>query len=536
MNAVIYCRVSTEEQATEGYSLLAQEEACRIFATRHGYHVDRVFVEPGASAKTVNRPALQQLLTYCTKNHKSTNAVIVYKLDRLSRNMVDYTTLIACFSRLNMVLHSATEPLDESAAGKLMKNVIASLAQFDNDMKGERTKSGIRQALKEGRWPFHAPIGYKFGTTPDQKKVLVKSDEASLVVDLFSLFEKGVYKQSDIIDLMAKRGLKRKLTKQTLAYILRNPIYMALIKHRFLDEAVKGIHEALISEKTFFTVQALLDGRKPTATPRMRNHPDFPLRNFAQCPLCKKGLTGSWSTSQSGVKYPYYHCFRKGCATKPIKRLEIESAFIAFLDTLKPSEAALRLFKAILIDAWKEKKAGQLTEQHRLETAINELEARKQRIDDLMIRNTFDEETYRDQVSKIRQELMVRRLELNELTIDQNNLEACLNYCNAFLENPAKLWANADINTKQRFQNLVFPRGITFKAGVIETSAISPIFKLFQEKNGDESKLAPRAGLEPATFPLTAGRSTIELPRKKVRNNWGFIQFKPDFRQVGASS
>ncbi len=188
------------------------------------------------------------------------------------------------------------------------------------------------------------------------------------------------------------------------------------------------------------------------------------------------------------------------------------------MESLKPTDEALALFNAVLIDAWKDQKAGHLAELDRLKERIRQLETRKQRI---------DEQTYKEQSELVRQDLMLRRLEMNELTVDQNDLEACINYCQGFLKSAAKLWASADTNMKQRFQNLIFPKGITFQAGVIGTSEISPIFKIFQQTDGDQSKLAPRAGLEPATWRLTVARSTIELPRKKLRcenrkNHWSY--------------
>ena len=492
MKTVIYCRVSTDEQAKEGYSLQAQETTCRNYAERLGYQVDLVFVERGQSAKTTNRPELQRLLSYCSKNKETIDALLIYKLDRLSRNMVDHTNLMVFFGKLGIDVKSATEHIDQTSVGKLTKNMIASFAQFENDVKSERTKSGMLQALKEGRWVWPAPIGYRFERRADKKAYLIESSEAAYVQEIFGLFEKGTYKQTDVIALINKRGFRRRLSKQSLNQILRNPLYAGLIKHPWLDQLVKGIHEPMISEETFLRVQAILDGRRPTATAKQRNHPDFPLRNFAKCPLCGQKLTGSWSTSRTKKRYAYYHCHTKGCAYKTVRKNEMERVFYAKLEHLKPSEAVLELFTAIVVDVWQEKHAERIKEQNRLELELRQLENRKARIDELMIQGTFDEETYKEQLEQLEQQRMVRQLELNEAKIERNDIEACLNYCNAFLKNLAKLWANADVNLKQRFQNLVFPQGIKYEGGSIGTALISPIFKLLQQENSEQSIMAPR--------------------------------------------
>ena len=401
MKAVSYCRVSTDEQAREGYSLQAQEQICRAYSERQGYEVAEVFIERGQSAKTTNRPELQRLLSYCSKNQQIINALVVYKLDRLSRNMVDHTNLMVFFSKLGIDVKSATEHIDQTSVGKLTKNMIASFAQFENDVKSERTKSGMLQALKEGRWVWPAPVGYRFERRADKKAYLVKSSEAEYVQEIFGLFGKGTYKQIDVIALINKRGFRRRLSKQSLNQILRNSLYAGLIKHPWLDQHVKGIHESLISEEMFLRIQAILDGRRPTATAKQRNHPDFPLRNFAKCPLCNQNLTGSWSTSRAKKRYAYYHCHTKGCTYKAVRKQEMERVFYAKLEQLKPSEAVLELFTAIVVDVWQEKHAERIKEQKRLELELRQLENRKARIDELMIQGTFDEETYKEQLEQL---------------------------------------------------------------------------------------------------------------------------------------
>jgi len=157
MKAIIYCRVSTKEQAEKGYSLEGQEKECRQFALNQGLEVVKVFVERGESAKTQDRTQLKNLIQYCVQNKKKLSALIIWKYDRLARNLSDPTELVKNFSSLGIRLLSATENNEENAVGKLMRNIIGTFAQFENDVKSERTTNGMKQAIQQGRWCWRAP-------------------------------------------------------------------------------------------------------------------------------------------------------------------------------------------------------------------------------------------------------------------------------------------------------------------------------------------------------------------------------------------
>ena len=160
IRAVLYCRVSTKEQ-TLNLSLSTQLEACREYCTREGFDVAAEFIEQGESAKTADRTELQRLLAYCRQHRSQVQYLIVYNLSRFARDRHDHVLLRVLLQRLGVTLRSVTEPIDDSSTGKLMEGVLASFAQFDNDVRADRTKAGMQKALRSGRWPFQAPLGYR---------------------------------------------------------------------------------------------------------------------------------------------------------------------------------------------------------------------------------------------------------------------------------------------------------------------------------------------------------------------------------------
>lgn len=294
MNAIIYIRVSTTEQAETGYGLKTQEETCLEYAKRQNINILRLFIEKGESAKNTNRTELRKLLDFIQTCYNEIDYLIVFKLDRLARNLVDYTNLLSILTKYGILLKSATETIGESPEGKLMQNIIASFAQFDNDQKSQRTILGMKQAVKEGRWIWLAPYGYKHEMV-NNKSLLVFSKDKKNVKKIFNDFLKGK-RQYEISEDFKSKGIK--ISFQKVAYILTNPIYAGIIKTTLFDEPIKAIHKPIIAETTFYRVQELLNkNTKKLYKPTLSY--DFPLTRFLKCPYCNRNLKGSWSKGRS---------------------------------------------------------------------------------------------------------------------------------------------------------------------------------------------------------------------------------------------
>ena len=159
IGAVIYIRVSTKGQ-TENLSLPTQLKSCEEYCQRQGFEVLARFREEGESAKTVDRTELQKLLQYCRTHKGRVQFVVVFNLTRFAREKYDHFATRAHLKSLGISLRSATEPIDDTSTGKLMEGVLAAFAQFDNDVRSDRTRAGMRAALELGRWTFLAPLGY----------------------------------------------------------------------------------------------------------------------------------------------------------------------------------------------------------------------------------------------------------------------------------------------------------------------------------------------------------------------------------------
>ena len=499
-SAVIYCRVSTEEQAVGGSSLASQETACRKFAMENGYAIEAVFIERGESAKTQNRTEFRKLLDFCAKEHKRIAAVIVWKTDRLTRSMDDLLNITKNLEKVGISVLTVTEANGNTPEATMIRNMNGVFAQYENDKNSERTKAGIAQAVREGRW-LHAPRGYEFGASAG-KRVLFPDAEAKYVVLAFELAEKGIYTQEDIRRRLKKGGFD--ISKQTLNKTLRNSVYAALLPNPDFEgggeKYLKAIHQPLIAQDVYFKVQAILDGKRPAIVPKQRNNPEFPLRRYLKCKVCGRPLTGS----KAKGKFPYYHCMNKGCPR--YKRDEVEASFYEYLKFIRPRPELLALLERVVMDKYGERTADMEKARHRLSSELEKLRGEKERVRKLVISGTFSDEDYKAEVRRIAAIEQERDAELRELSVSHNAQE-CWSYAKTFLAQMPDLWRDGDLPKKQRFQSLFFPEGFSYDGKNIGTAKLPLFFQHFYPVRAYKSNCGWLTGFEPATSRATAERS-----------------------------
>ena len=487
LKAVIYCRVSTKEQL-EGYSLKYQEAECMRFAERYEIEVLKCFIDRGESAKTAERTELKNLLKFIALHKKEISYIIIHKIDRLSRNVNDTSSLCVLFSKLGIELKSVTENIDNSPVGKFIINVLSSCAQFDNDIRAERTTKGMIEAIKEGRWVHRAPFGYK-NIKINGKKTISPNENAKYVSKAYECYSKGILTQTEIVRLLKLEGFES-CTKQHLNKILNNYLYAGIIKDVLLDEPVEGSFQSIIGKETFYLVQGILKGKRPSFEKRLINNPDFPLRHFLICPYCGKFITGSWSKGKT-KRYAYYHCVTKNCQFGNIRKEVIESEFIKALEKLEPKEKVLDLFSEILNEVWEEKQKDQYVLIKKIEKDISDLKNRKNKIADLAIEDVFNDKTFKEQNEIVENEIVLKTIQLNELSIDYDDISKCINSCEYFLKNISKLWITSELQLRQKFQKIIFPEGIIFKDRIIGTPKISTVFRVLNPEIEEKSTMVP---------------------------------------------
>lgn len=209
--------------------------------------------------------------------------VVVFNLTRFARDKYDHFALRSHLQSLGISLRSATEPIDDTSTGKLMEGVLAAFAQFDNDVRSDRTRAGMKAALELGRWVFLAPIGYLNVPRSMGKSLMHDPKRAPLVRRAFEEYATGRFTKEQLLKQVRTWGLTNRrdkpLTSQAIG--VRNCLYAGIVDvPEYGVRGKRGDFEPLISEELFYRAQAVLSGRLPSTTPKQR------IRTSRYAPLC----------------------------------------------------------------------------------------------------------------------------------------------------------------------------------------------------------------------------------------------------------
>ncbi len=508
MKGVIYVRVSSFEQV-EGTSLDSQEKICRNFCQEKGIEIKKLFKEEGESAKTAERSRFLEAIEYCRKNKKQIDAFVVWKVDRFARNTEDHFAVRKILMDYGVSLFSVTEPIGNDPSGKFMETVLAGAAEFDNAIRRQRSVGGMEARLKQGIYPWRAPLGYKCihnkkhgekKTSPDQPDKNI----FPIIQRGLKEYSKGLVSQTESARLMDEWGLAEKRGKKTTAQIVHKMLhknlkfYAGIIVNPWGGEEIKGEHEPMISDDEYIAIRNVLL-KKKRSFKSLRDNPDFPLRGTVNCSCCGISLTGSFSSGNGG-KYAYYHCYNKECSLygKVIGKKKIEEDFCEKLKEIKPSKKFLDFFEATVVDLWKEKRKSFEVEVNRFQRKLSELEKKRKRIFEMREDGSYTKNEFVERKKMIENEILATKISLSESNIDKFDVEAVLVYVRRFVKNLDRQWFDLPVRTKKRFQKLIFPEGISYhREEGFGTAQFGLIFQLNKTFCENKSPLVAPRGIEP---------------------------------------
>lgn len=310
MKAAIYVRVSTVDQAEEGYSIDEQLDKLRKYCDIKDWAVYDTYIDPGYSGSSIKRPAIERLITDAKK--KRFDTVVVYKLDRLSRSQKDTLYLIEdVFAKHDVAFVSLNENFDTTTAfGKAMVGIISAFGQLEREQITERMQMGKVGRAKSGKpmsWVKN-PFGYKY----IDGEYVIQELEASLIKRIFTDYMSGVSitKLRDILNEEGYIGKDIKWSYRTIRQALDNPVYAGDIK--FKGEVYRGNHKPIVSRELFDAVQAELEVRQKQAYEQSNNHRPFQakymLSGSIRCGQCGAPLSIQIGRLKDGTNSYRYHC------------------------------------------------------------------------------------------------------------------------------------------------------------------------------------------------------------------------------------
>ena len=331
----IYTRKSTDEGLDRDFSSLdAQREAgeAYILSQRSEGWValpDR-YDDGGFTGANMDRPALLRLLADARAGR--IDCIVVYKVDRLSRSLLDFARIMGVFEAHGVSFVSVTQQFNTATSmGRLVLNVLLSFAQFEREMIAERTRDKIVAARRRGKWTGGVPVlGYD--VAPEGGRLVVNEEEAARAREIFQLYLKRRSLLS-VVSELDRRGWHTKrrackngnarggkpFTKTAVSFLLKNPLYAGNV--RCGDAVYPGEHQAIIDERTWRRVQRLLKRHGRSCGERRANGHDPLLKGLLYCDPCGVAMTQS-VTKRNGKSYRYYVCLnaqKRGWATCPTK-------------------------------------------------------------------------------------------------------------------------------------------------------------------------------------------------------------------------
>lgn len=525
MKAIIVTRFSDEKQKG-GTSTEVQEQTCRSYCADHQYEIIGIKKFQAQSAKASNTERVKLLLEFCKKYRDRADVLVVYKLDRFARDVGLHYFIKSELLKLNIILRSATEPIDDSPAGKFTENMLAAVAQFDNDQKTERVNSAMRNKLEKGIWQWRVPLGYKNMQTDRGKSDIAKvvEGEAQYAKKIFNWYASGQMGISEISEAMQGTGLIHqkgqhkgkpiKFSPQTIHNILTNEFYIGIMHVKTWDERFDGAHETFIDAKTWEACQARLNPpKKEDKMTRKQINPDFPLRDNLICGYCDRKMTAAWTQGKL-QKYAYYYCGRPDCSnpgTKTVGKTEFENEFMEFLNKLEPSKELQREIHDRLLVRYKQRQDEFETDASRQRKRLNQLEKKKQNLVEA-IADGFDKEDIAEALKKIKQEIGLVKLALNESHTGEFEMELMLDYADKFFGRMAMLWNDAPLKQKVQLQRTLFPDGIiySYEEGGFSNTKLRPYIGYMWEAKASSTINVSQQSLSwntysQASYPLIPG-------------------------------
>lgn len=516
-NAILYARVSTDEQADKGFSLRDQEEKLKSYCKINNIEIVGIYRED-YSAKTFNRPEFKKLMQFAKKNTKIVDEVLFIKWDRFSRNTTASYNVIKTFNDIGIVVNAIEQPLDLTIPEQgIMLAVYLSMPEVENQRRSLNVISGMRRAFKEGRYVASPPKGYSMGRDNSNKPILQPNNDAKYIQEGFELLASGLYNQKEILSMLRSKGLKT--SKSAFGRIIRNTLYCGDIYIKaFKDEkemVVDGIHEPIVTKALFYKVQAIVDGgKKQFKLTHKKVNPKYPLKDFVLCPTCHNPLLASASKGRS-KHYAYYHCV-KPCNTR-YKAEEVALWFQEFLSGISLHKNARTLLDKMIMERFKtQSKMHKLGPSHYKK--LNEIDNRLNKLNDLFIDGDIDADDYHK--TKNRYQNIFRELKVKEEA--QNKQSEILEVYKKGLkklESIDSLFVNSEIDQKRKLIGSIFPKKFQFEKNEVRTADINPALlkiasinkglqrnkKRDKSKKVDLSQLVLKAGLEPARPLLTTG-------------------------------
>jgi len=422
METGIYVRVSTEEQAQEGYSIRAQEQKLKDFARIKDWSIYKIYADEGISGKNITqRPAINEMLSDIQSGQLKN--VVVYKIDRLTRSTADLIYLVDLFNQYDCSFNSLSESIDtQTASGRMFLKIIGIFAEFERENIIERVKLGLEKKVKEGYSLCSRTASYGYTRKDGDKIQTINEKEAQVVREIFDMYVNqgmtlfAIAKHFNILKIPTKEGNTWFIT--TVRRILTNGNLVGNVRHHIIDgranHEYEGQHEAIIKEKLFNEAQKLLAKNEKISRTKKPKYENY-FSGFLVCSQCGRKLQThcvytklkDGTTSYSGG----YCCAGRSvkfCNASGMSQKKAEKAFQEYIDQF----AELNVVDKINIQEQEFQKKKQLEQVIVYQEKLRQLDTKEREVLNRYVDNEIEFEEYTSMKKRIRNDKQFVETEL----------------------------------------------------------------------------------------------------------------------------
>lgn len=492
-----YVRVSTEEQAREGYGLAAQEQAVRAHCQAQGWELVEVYVDAGRSGKSVRgREELARLLADAGAGRLQ--RVIFWKLDRLARNLRDLLDICDRLEALEVGIVSIQEAIDTGTpAGRMVRSFLGAVAEFEREVITERIKAGIAEKARQGELVGPLPLGYR--RDEESGAVVVDGAVAPLIREAFVRYATGAYSLRDMAHWASEVGLRSSegnpIDRLSVRKILTNVAYTGQVAYharRGGGIVARGKHQPVVDVALFARVQETLRNRQMRIPERPFGREPYPLTGVAECHACGAPMLGCAVIVEKRWRYRYVRCStaarrgRDACRQPMVRAERLEDQVAAYVGGMRlPPE----YLGEVVAELRRRRTVG--ADDGEAERLARELERWRR----LYVLGEIDEGRYRREVSPLKRHLA--ELQRPQEVLDVERAVNCL-------RDVGVLWTGSPRWQQREFVREVFERMViegAELASITPKPLYAPLFVLDRRERfgGDFCSMAPRAGFEPTT-------------------------------------
>ena len=516
---LVYVRVSSKKQETEGHGRESQEGRCKKELLTLGVIYNRTFPDTyTGGGDFIERPAMKAMLDYIDAYPHKKFVVIFDDLKRFARDTVFHLKLRTALKARDVLPQCLNYKFDDSPEGMFVETVLAAGNELERHQNRRQVVQKMKARLEAGYWPFGVKRGYKMIKDPIHGKLSVPNEnEAKTLIEALEGFSSGIFiRKIDACKYLVEKGFWKGEPKRYVYLfdkMLRDPFHAGYIEYSKWEVARRpGHHKAIIPLETFELNQKRLGVNQINKKIRKDVSDDLVLRGLLNCGECGEHLSGGKTEGNGGI-YWYYFCQNRKCKMfrKSISRVEISKRFKKLLteNTLKPIVG--KLARLIFDRTWEDEVNNlQKTEKEKSFKKKN-LEEKIEKFSDMAVA-TFSEKlrsNYEKQIEKAMTELE----ETTSISLETPDLDipyqTALNKATLMLKSPYKIWEIVDTAEKHRLFFFLFEEKLPYsKKDGYTTNKIPSAVRLFEEFATPSTNDVDPSGLEPLTSSLQMRRST----------------------------